>query len=190
MLGFGPIGASAIGASFAVAAALAGVAPGAHLTGTGAIAPGSAIGMLPATAPGATLLGADSLAPGAASGNSVPGALPVNPAMFYEQPGIGWNFPDVVAGDVDTLSFSFEDEIPPGVTIVSASAGFAVHVGGDPDPNAMILAGPISAGVVVSVQVAPALPGVAYWPRVHATLSDGEIITLPRPGEGSLRVVA
>lgn len=114
--------------------------------------------------------------------------LPVNPAMYYAHPGIGWNFPDMIAGDIDTLSYNFASMVPSGVSIASVVPNMVVHAGVDPDPETVVISGPTINGTVVSIQVHPTLAGVSYWPRVSATLSDGEKVTLPLHGEGSLTV--
>lgn len=214
MLGFDALGMNAIGVSSTSSQASTSnaTANGASLLGLGSIAAGSASGNASSVAPGSTLIGSGSLAAGGASGaqvfdgsatgaaltgtgsiaggsaSSIVPPLAINPAMFYARPGIGWNFPGMIAGDIDTLSFSFNSVLPLGVTILSATPHIVVHLGIDPEPESIVVAGPTVNGSIVSMQVQPTLGGVAYWPRVTASLSDGEKVTLPIPGEGSLNV--
>ncbi len=105
------------------------------------------------------------------------------------------NYSDIFLGDIETLSVNYVDILatkPPGVTIASATWDITRYAGtADPNPSAMLIAGATGSidGSVVSISVQALVSGAKYWPRCTAILSDGEKITLPDFGRGSLAVV-
>lgn len=100
------------------------------------------------------------------------------------------NFTEMIVGDVETFSYDFRYTLPAGQTIASAAPHIVVHSGVDPNPQAMAPGLPTISGSIVSIELHALVPGVSYYPRMTATFSDGQIVTLPDPGEGSLRIVA
>lgn len=100
------------------------------------------------------------------------------------------NFTDMRVGEIETFSYDFRYTLPAGQTIESAAPNIVVHAGVDPNPQAMVASQPTINGSVVSIKLQALVPGVSYYPRMTATFSDGQEVTLPDPCEGSLRVVA
>lgn len=100
------------------------------------------------------------------------------------------NFTDMTVGEVETFSYDFKNSLPPGRTITGAAPSIRVHAGVDPNPQAMVVGQPTVSGSIVSVQLRALVAGVSYYPRMTATFDDLQQVTLPDPGEGSLRVVA
>lgn len=177
--------------------AAAGIAPGASLIGTASIGGGGASGTSAprsATAQGATLASSASIAGGAASSFTPPLVLPVNPSFLYVGGrggrDYGINFPNLCAGDDVVLTCEYRHVMPPGVTIVSVTPSISVHAGADSNAQAMFVSAPAINGTQVGIRIQASVAGASYYPRLHATLSDGETVTLPDPGYGSLSVVA
>lgn len=100
------------------------------------------------------------------------------------------DFTDMRVGESENFSYDFVDTLPTGATIASVATDIVVHAGVDPNPQALVVGGPTISGSVVTIRLNPTLAGVSYRPRVTATYSDGQIVTLPDPGEGSLKVIA
>ena len=104
------------------------------------------------------------------------------------------NYSDMYVNDEETLSVDYTRTLAtaaPGVTVVSGTWSVTRYGGtADPDPSAILVDGTagVVAGNIVSIRVKPLIAGVLYWPRCRAILSDGQEITLPDPGKGSLRI--
>lgn len=175
----------------------AGTAPGATLTAISSISAGSASGTsapVSATAPGAALTSTASIAGGSATSTATPLVLPVNPSFLYVGGrggrDYGINFPSLCAGDDVVLTCEYKHVMPPGVTILSVRPSISVHAGSDSNAQAMFASAPAISGTKVGIRIQALVAGVSYYPRLHVTLSDGETVTLPDPGYGSLTVVA
>jgi hypothetical protein len=76
----------------------------------------------------------------------------------------------------------------PGVTILSAVWRNDVAFGVDPNPMAMISGQASIVGSVVSQLIINGVANVGYFPKCDATLSNGEVVTLPNIGNGLLLV--
>lgn len=95
----------------------------------------------------------------------------------------------MIVGDIETLTFDFKNTLPTGETIERATFDIIPYQGTDNDPAAMIVSDPVVSGSRVSIRVKAITPDVSYWPRMTAHYTDTQIVTLPDPGQGSLRVV-
>jgi len=104
----------------------------------------------------------------------------------------GGNYSDMIVGDEETISVDYSNVLPAGVTITGGEWTNAA-IGGDTQngADAMFVDGTIGtvAGAVVSIRLRAIVPNAYYRPRCLATLSDGQLITLPDHGFGSLRTV-
>lgn len=126
--------------------------------------------------------------------------LPINPLRLYVGEARArklyggkddvQNLTEMIVGDVETFSYSFKKTLPSGATITGAVPHIVVHAGIDPNPQAMVVGLPTINGAIVSIELKALVPGVSYWPRMTATYSDRQQVTLPDPGKGSLSVVA
>jgi hypothetical protein len=99
-------------------------------------------------------------------------------------PRLKIDFPSAEPVMVGTYSIDFNNNIPPSVTIQTATWTLALHStasGKEVDPNPsshLIIGGPVIYNTVIIQQIGGLVDGNTYLVVVTASLSDGEVIDL------------
>ena len=93
------------------------------------------------------------------------------------------DFPSVEPTMIGNYSIDFKNNIPPSVTIQTATWTLTLHPTAsstevDPAPSSHLLGGPVIENTVVLQRIGGLMDGNIYLVVVTASLSDGEVIPL------------
>lgn len=93
-------------------------------------------------------------------------------------------------GEKPIIWVPFDDLLPAGATIVSATWAMNVVKGADPNAQQLILGSAIILGSDVGtfIDKGKGVIDVVYWPVCTAVFSDGQEWMRPEPGHGRLLI--